>query len=285
MDQVYCINLQDRVDRFLEAQCEFHRVGLCDKLLFYRPPRPLLDEWQAHQQHLSNTNSQDAIMTVTRGAYGCWMSHKAIVNHALSKGHKRILIFEDDVTFLPALTQSVINHEIPEALTVLPDDADFFHLGYFPLRGSPVLHSGPSQFGKLWWVKALCTVAYVATVKGMQTIRDGDMSLPIDFWMLKHNTQQYALYPKIAWQRKSATDVDELWLGCPSNYVKELGNYAYRSFHQVIDVLTLIIVPLFCILLLVIFLAYAAYLVKHWMVRSFDESTTRLATAQSKILR
>jgi GR25 family glycosyltransferase involved in LPS biosynthesis len=265
VDQVYCINLRYRVDRFLEAQCEFHRVGLCDKLLFYRPDRPTEQEWAKHQQHLTDTHNHDMIMTVTKGAYGCWQSHKAVTDHALKHGFKRILVFEDDIAFLSSLTKTVVQHDIPDAIGDLPKDADFLHLGYFPIRGLPVIHSGKSAFGKLWSVKALCTVAYVATLKGMHTIQDAEMSLPIDFWMIKHSSQ-YALYPKIAWQRKSATDIDELWLGCPSNYVKELGNYVYRNNHGMIDTLMLVLVPLVLVLLLVLFLAYAIHITKHFLL-------------------
>lgn len=256
VDQVYCINLRERPDRFLESEAEFHRVGLCQHVLYYRPDRPTDAEWQAYQCGLIASGRQDPVMTVTKGAFGCWQSHKAIAEHALKNGHETILVFEDDIHFLPSLSRDVAGHDIPRIIQKLPDEADFLHLGYFPYRGYPVMGA---PIGRLWRVKALCTVAYVATQKGIINLCRANYTLPLDFWMIKE-TNQFAIFPKVAWQRKSSTDVEELWLGCPTTAIKQFGNVFYRNNHTFVDTLMLIILPILALtlVLLLLFLVAAA---------------------------
>ena len=37
LDAAYCISLKIRDDRAAQAAAEFHKVGLCQRVLFYRP--------------------------------------------------------------------------------------------------------------------------------------------------------------------------------------------------------------------------------------------------------
>ena len=44
IEAAYCISLREREDRARAAEAQFHRVGLCRKVVFYRPaiaPRPV----------------------------------------------------------------------------------------------------------------------------------------------------------------------------------------------------------------------------------------------------
>lgn len=263
VDQVYCINLRDRLDRFVESMLEFHNVGLCDRIVYYRPERPSDQEWDDYQSWLKSSGKSDIFMTVTKGAYGCWKSHKTIAEHALQHGHKRILVFEDDVEFLSNLSPDFAAHTLPNLIEDLPENAEFLHLGYFPFSGFPVIgFGGKSRFGQLWSVQAVCTVAYMATEKGMEKLRDANFTIPLDFWMIQ-NTHQYAAYPKIAWQRQSPTDVQEEWAGCSSTSIKEIGNKAYRNSQTPVDTFLIILLPIMIVALCLFFFAYFFILVKN----------------------
>src|SRR5689334_22550815 len=54
VDGAYCISLRSRPDRAASAAAEFHRVGLCWKVVFYRPAkhptRPKIGIWEAHRR-------------------------------------------------------------------------------------------------------------------------------------------------------------------------------------------------------------------------------------------
>jgi len=75
-DEIYCINLDHRTDRWEHAKKEFDSVGLLDKV-----------------KRFSAIKEND-------GRVGVIKSNLAIVKMAKDKGLKNVLIFEDDVHFL-----------------------------------------------------------------------------------------------------------------------------------------------------------------------------------------
>jgi len=65
IDATYCTSVRERQDRVRSAADQFHRVGLCKNIKFYRPQR----------------NSDNPIV-------GIWESHRAILSHALKEGYR-----------------------------------------------------------------------------------------------------------------------------------------------------------------------------------------------------
>jgi GR25 family glycosyltransferase involved in LPS biosynthesis len=61
----------------------------------------------------------------TPGMLGCFLSHFSIIKDAVDKGYDKILIFEDDVKFMPGF-----DFMMDKALKEMPEDADFIWLGY-----------------------------------------------------------------------------------------------------------------------------------------------------------
>lgn len=76
-DKVYCISLVNREDRRKEAQAQFAKVGLADKV-----------EFVLVQKHAANPEQ------------GIYESHLRCMQMGLESGAGHILIFEDDVVFL-----------------------------------------------------------------------------------------------------------------------------------------------------------------------------------------
>ncbi len=72
---IYCISLQEQPHRTAKAAAQFHVLGLCRDVLFYRPVR--------------GCDTDRAI----------WESHRAVAADAIAKGFGRILVLEDDVLF------------------------------------------------------------------------------------------------------------------------------------------------------------------------------------------
>jgi GR25 family glycosyltransferase involved in LPS biosynthesis len=75
-DEIYCINLDHRTDRWEKVQKEFESVGLIPKV-----------------QRFSAIKHED-------GRLGVIKSNLAIVKIAKEKGLKNVLVFEDDVHFI-----------------------------------------------------------------------------------------------------------------------------------------------------------------------------------------
>ena len=98
-DKIYCLNLDRRQDRWKKASEQFNRFNinverwsaidgdsLDNKLLDYYNPDGLKGEEASILGIPENKN-----------AIGCLLSHLEIIKNAKEKGHRNILIFEDDV--------------------------------------------------------------------------------------------------------------------------------------------------------------------------------------------
>ena len=111
-DAVYCISLEERDDRMLAAAREFHRVGLCRRVLFYRPNR--------HPNRVIE---------------GIWEAHRAVARHARGRDRavERVLILEDDVRFTRRITERRLAR-VGAAIDRLPPDWTIFFLGHWPLK-------------------------------------------------------------------------------------------------------------------------------------------------------
>lgn len=74
-DKIYCINLDERSDRWVESLNEFKKIGL------------------------TNVERVSAVKH-EKGTIGCRESHLTIIKKAKSENLKNILIFEDDLLFI-----------------------------------------------------------------------------------------------------------------------------------------------------------------------------------------
>jgi len=91
--EIYCINLQEREDRYQHMQTLFMKHNL--KVNFYRPER-----------------------NPVSGAVGCRESHLAVLKEAKDRGLPSVLIFEDDIDILGDLRE-----------VILPKKWEMFYLG------------------------------------------------------------------------------------------------------------------------------------------------------------
>ena len=83
-DEIYCINLDSRPDRWQHAQLEFKKAGIEDRV-----------------QRFSAIKEND-------GRVGVIKSNLAIVKMAKEKNLKNVLVFEDDVEFIVDNPQKVL---------------------------------------------------------------------------------------------------------------------------------------------------------------------------------
>lgn len=254
LDSVTCICLKDRADRFRDSSQEFHRMGLCTRVWYYRPDRPTLEEYGEWQRNHPGVR-------LSIGGYGCWRSHQAVNSDALENGCERMLVLEDDAFFLPTATPQAVGYLQKDLET--SEDWDYWYLGWFPFAGLPL----QANFN-VWRVRSVCTVAYISSHRGMRKLSKADPDQSVDFWMM-NNSVQYASFPKLVWQRDSPSSVEEVWiapsLSSPSapitwsDTIKKRANDVYRWNVDVFDSLILIIVPLLIFALLLIFAGYLIY--------------------------
>lgn len=83
--QVHVINLRSRADRRAEMLAQLGRIGL---------------DFDSHQLGLFEASKPlDAAGFPSVGVRGCFMSHLAVLRHALRAGASSVLILEDDLNF------------------------------------------------------------------------------------------------------------------------------------------------------------------------------------------
>lgn len=86
-DRIYVINLPDRTDRRREMVAQLGRIGLdADPLVEFFPAVRPADKGEFG----------------SLGERGCFLSHLGALKDAVTKGHRSILILEDDVDWTPA---------------------------------------------------------------------------------------------------------------------------------------------------------------------------------------
>lgn len=83
--QVHVINLRSRPDRRAEISAQLGRIGLS------------LNSRQVHLLEASKPLDRAGFPSV--GARGCFMSHLAVLRHALKTGASSVLVLEDDLNF------------------------------------------------------------------------------------------------------------------------------------------------------------------------------------------
>lgn len=129
--QIYIINLPYRKDRLDEISEQLRHIGLSLK---------------SPNIHLfSAIRPQQADEFPTVGTKGCFLSHLAVLKHALLSGHDRIVIIEDDLNFVEDFDKK-LNHTINSLKNI---DWSIFYGGYnliTPLttEDNPIVEITPS---------------------------------------------------------------------------------------------------------------------------------------------
>jgi GR25 family glycosyltransferase involved in LPS biosynthesis len=185
LDAVYCISLRSREDRAMSVAAQFHRAGLCRRVLFYRPVK--------HPE---------------RGIIGSWESHRAVAAHARARGCRTALIFEDDVQFVRPLTAQSVR-AIGRAVASLPPEWMIFFLGHWPLWAYFVR-------AHVLRTSSACAHAYIASPRLLNWLHEHPWGAPdirkrrlvgkaLDSAYARLPAT-YALFPMIATQSISQSD-------------------------------------------------------------------------------
>jgi len=175
---IYCISLQEQPHRAAKAAAQFHALGLCREVLFYRPVR--------------GSDTDRAI----------WDSHRAVAQDAIAKGFARILVLEDDVLF--TRPRETLARRITAALRALPSSWWGLYLGHVPIQAYFLRPN-------LLRVRSGCTHAYIANAPLLAWLASTPpMSPEVPMWhwigrsidaAMSSLPEMYAMFPMIAVQR------------------------------------------------------------------------------------
>jgi hypothetical protein len=147
LEGIYCISLQSRDDRAADAAAQFHRLGLCRRMVFYRP-----------------------LKHPTKPVIGIWESHRAVAAHALAHQQSTVLILEDDVLFGARVRPRTVR-AIARALRGLPPDWMIFYLGHMA-RWAYFVRP------RVLRVSSTTAHAYIASPRLLRWLRDHPFGMP-----------------------------------------------------------------------------------------------------------
>jgi GR25 family glycosyltransferase involved in LPS biosynthesis len=180
-DQIYCISLSQRADRRENAQREFAKIGLADRVQFI-----IVD---SHP-----TDSEQ----------GIFESHMACLRAGLTAGARRIAVFEDDI-----LIRRFSAKALDGAVRFMKSDADWnvFFFGCF------VRSSRKTEYESVLRVRYRCTAhAYVVN----RAFAEKLVEIPWrgvaydDLLRSLQDERFYSCYPAFAFQSGSSTDNHKL---------------------------------------------------------------------------
>jgi hypothetical protein len=164
--------------RTAKAAAQFHALGLCREVLFYRPVR-----------------RRDAERAI-------WDSHRAVAQDAIAKGFARILVLEDDVLFIRP--RETVVRRTTAALRALPSTWWGLYLGHVPIQAYFLRLN-------LLRVRSGCTHAYIANAPLLAWLASTppmSAEVAMSHWIgpsidaaMSSLPEMYAMFPMIAVQR------------------------------------------------------------------------------------
>lgn len=185
--EIWCISLKCRNDRYIKVCKEFEKVGLLNKVNFYRP----------------NLDPEGGIK-------GCNRSHLYCIKKSFAN-NKKALVFEDDVSFKKDWKEKLLH--IKEFLNN-NKKWDILRLGGVLIS----LHSESTQ-SNIWLCKTLNNEALIYNNnKSLLKILDVDINKIID--MLIHDNNDilnFSLLDPMCYQRSEDTNIQ--WYDGLSNQI------------------------------------------------------------------
>jgi GR25 family glycosyltransferase involved in LPS biosynthesis len=191
-DQVFCINLDKRKDRWTETVRELKKWDLFNGVNRFIG----IDG--------SELTYDKTKFRVNSGELGLLKTHIKLLQIAKTKKYKNILILEDDIEF----TEEIKNLE--KYMSQVPSDWDILYFG-----GNHNIHEG-EKINKINDNVIKCSRTYTThCIVLRNTIYDKCLNLikgcdkPVDMYYsdLQKELNVYSLYPSVALQRVSYSDI------------------------------------------------------------------------------
>ena len=104
-DAIYCINLDERTDRWEHCVKQFEILGISDRVKRFSAIKPIHDE----RWHRPKPWGKGRYAYPLKGAVGCAESHKAIIKLAKEQNLKNVMVFEDDFLVLENWKENLSN--------------------------------------------------------------------------------------------------------------------------------------------------------------------------------
>lgn len=190
----FCINLDDRPQRMIQAQAEFDRLGL-----------------EVIRMQAMKGNPHGAVSKLLPNEIGCKQSHMNCIVAAARREWESVLIFEDDVVFA-----GNANKLFAQYMADMPDDWAMIYLGgnhwgwNLGERDKPQLERVAENVYRTR--NTLTTHAYAIRwmVWGyaLEEMMRHDVAVDVVYGYIQKEYPCYAIRPNLAWQRDGWSDIN-----------------------------------------------------------------------------
>lgn len=186
-DEIYCINLDRRKDRWEDVQKEFAMWDIKVKRVSAIEGKSL----PIHENQLISANEM-----------GCTKSHLSILQEMVDKKYKQVLIFEDDIIFLRDP-----HAEVKAIAGYLPENWDMLYLSGNQVR--PVI-----KYRSIWkCVRTFTTGAYGITnefgKKMLETVNVKSRQIDVEYANTHLRGNSFTLNPGCCTQKAGFSDIQQ----------------------------------------------------------------------------
>lgn len=194
-EELHCINLDRRVDRWEECKIEFNNCNL-----------------NVHRFCAFDGKSLPSNSILNPGQVGAIYSHRGVIQKAKKKSLENILILEDDVKF-----DENINEKFSDIFPRIPSDWDIIlfggnHVGNNPWAKGQLVKIDENVFRVTHSLALHCyavkNTIYDLVIDTLSKMNDTNDSL---FAQIQHKVNCYIIRPHLAWQRPSYSDLCEIY--------------------------------------------------------------------------
>lgn len=193
-DNIYCVNLDRRPDRWEQVKSEIDKHGL------------IVERFSAVDGNPNNIEKEPGILD---GEIGCTLSHYNIILDAKKRGFDKILVLEDDVVFVDDL-----NAKFEEFIKQLPEDWDMVYFGgNHQLPITPV-NNNIFKITKTWTTHAYAIKSNLFDVVA-ELHRQCKKQVDVYYAEIQPKYNCYVFKPHLAWQRDGFSDIRNSHMSYP----------------------------------------------------------------------
>jgi GR25 family glycosyltransferase involved in LPS biosynthesis len=185
-DAIYCINLDRRADKWQESVQEFAK----------------------HNLNVTRVSAVDGSTLKTNGninpgEMGCAKSHVNILKHMVQSGMKKILVLEDDITFIDNIQDFWLKN-----LSNIPSNWGMLYLGGNHLKTPIKVNSVMGRCGETYTTSCYAITGTHAKAC-IPLIERMNVQVDVAFASTHRSGNCYAFMPSIGWQRPGYSDIQE----------------------------------------------------------------------------
>lgn len=211
IDKIFIINLEERVDRKNEMINEMDKAGITN-YEFFKAIRPTcqedIDKWNPNFVKKRPEWLKTDLQKYRLGSLGCLLSHISVMELSLQRNYNRIMIIEDDVSFI----RFVKDGKFEETLEVISkqigsNKVDILYIGgnHNPNRLRQVHKNIYRTFGTLAAQSYILSTSIMERI--VKEIKGTDKEIDVFYTHLQRTCLCYAIIPVITTQRPSYSDI------------------------------------------------------------------------------